>query len=90
MSSTYRRVCLSHKPPLWIDEECGGKVPPDQPPGHPECEVGLGRFSYPPVEMWLPIFYRDSDGEHPGSWYNVTWIMRFPALARLLASEAEE
>lgn len=86
MSSTYRRLCLSHSPPLWIDEEYERSVPPERPPGHPGCVIGLGRFSYPPVEVWLPVPYYDAEGHHAGQWYDVAWIMQFPELARLLAA----
>jgi hypothetical protein len=100
MSNTYRRICLSHEPPLWIDEDDYEVVePPEQPPDHPDCVIGIGRYSGGLAEIWLPIKYSTVDREapgkpwthHPGKWYDVSWLNhgRFPALARHLAGRGD-
>lgn len=82
MSSVYRRICLSHEPPLELDEEVAASVPPLQPKDHPNCQIALGRYSYPLIEVWLPIPAFDKEGRHTGSWYDVSWLRHFPALAQ--------
>jgi hypothetical protein len=84
VSSTYKRICLSHDPPLVLDEEVPNMVPPEQPAGHPNCAIALGRYSYPLIEIWLPISYYDKDGNHEGKWYDVSWVGRVPAVLELL------
>jgi hypothetical protein len=96
MSSNYRRICLSHDPPLMIDEDVERCVPPAQPLGHPDCKIALGRWSGGLVELWLPIPYsrRAQPGEvgdplvHlPGDWYDVSWLHRAKPLARLIIED---
>lgn len=90
MSNTYRRICLSHQPPLVIDENyqggpAGDDGPaPTRPPGHPECTIGVGRWSGGLVAIWLPhtIVPRGRPHEtYEGRWYDVGWLHRYPGLA---------
>jgi hypothetical protein len=86
VSSTYRRICLSHNPPLELDEECAATVPPEQPMDHPNCKIALGRYSYPLIEVWLPTPYYDGQS-HAGRWYDTSWMRAFAPLARWIADE---
>jgi hypothetical protein len=89
MSSSYRRICLAHEPPLVIDDTtCTDTVPPVQHVDHPDCPTGLARWSGGLIELWLPIvhYYPGPDGKEPGRWYDVGWMSRYPRLAaRVLA-----
>lgn len=55
MSSAYRLLCLSHDPALVIDIELDrDTVPADDHPaleGHQGCDLAMGRFSYPLIEV---------------------------------------
>jgi hypothetical protein len=81
MSSTYRRICLSHKPPLILDEEVAINVPPEQPSNHPECEIALGRWSGALIDLWLP---RGDLLTPINGWQDVSWMRRFPNLAAMI------
>lgn len=77
MSSTYRRICLSHNPPLVIHEDefqqpVTGELRHED---HRDCLVGVARWSASIIEFWLP---------HDGKWVDVAWIYRYPELARAL------
>lgn len=81
MSSTYSRICLSHAPALELDDsDASFEVPPLPHRAHPDCKIGLGRFSGGLVDIWLPIRYCDKDGWHEGRWYDVSWMSHFPKL----------
>lgn len=56
MSSTYRLLCLSHDPALVIAEpELGlwtdGEPQLTRPDAHPDCDLMVGRFSYPLIAV---------------------------------------
>jgi hypothetical protein len=90
VSSSYRRVCLAHDPPLVIDDiTCTDTVPPVQHVDHPDCPTGLARYSGGLIELWLPIVrLRAPDGTEAGRWYDVGWLRRYPRLAeRVLAGD---
>lgn len=78
MSSSYSRICLSHGPPLILDEDYPPTTwepsRPVQPDEHPHCVIGVGRWSGALISLWLPTPYTDKDGPHPGQWYDVSWI----------------
>lgn len=86
MSSSYRRICLNHNPPLRIDwdGEHFPTVPPVPHEDHVNCRTALGRYSYPLTEIWLPTPYQDRDGKHAGRWYDVSWMRDFPEVARAI------
>ncbi len=77
MSSTYRRICLSHQPPLVLDEDyspAGDRVPPIQPDEHINCKLGIGRWSGGLIEVWLPLpMYTAEHGPVPGRWFDVSY-----------------
>jgi len=87
MSSVYRRICLSHTPPLELDEEVSSTVPPETHPEHPHCTIALGRYSYPLVEVWLPDPNFDKDGHPHGRWYDPRWIRQYRWLCTLFGEE---
>lgn len=75
MSSSYRRICLNHTPPLVIDK-WGESHPPQgdlTPEGHEGCKIAVGRYSTPIIEVWLS-----------GTWYDVAWIRQYPEVARAI------
>jgi hypothetical protein len=81
VSSTYKPICLSHTPPLVIDEELSQRPDPlalKKPTGHGGCDIAIGRFSYPIIEVWLP------DREEA---IDVAWIRKYPALAKAIIEE---
>lgn len=60
MSSTYYVLCLSHDPAITVNdpgynraEEAEAAVR-DRPSGHEGCDLMIGRFSYPLVELGCP------------------------------------
>ena len=95
MSSSYRRVCLTHEPPLWLrEDDYHPSEPPEQPEGHEGCVIGIGRWSGGLVEVWLPAPWSEIDRKapgqpwvhHAGRWYDITWLDRFPKLAAQLTA----
>jgi len=80
MSSSYRRICLSHDPPLILDEDIERCVPPAQPRGHPNCKIALGRWGGGLIELWLPIPHSDPQAYC----YDVSWLHHASPLARLI------
>lgn len=56
MSSNYRAICLSHDPGLVIDHdythgEAKSLTIRDRLEGHEHCDIVLGRYSYPLIEV---------------------------------------
>lgn len=77
MSSTYRRICLNHNPPLVLEEDLfqhriTGELRHE---AHPGCSMAVGRYSAALIEVWLP---------DRGEWVDVAWVLRFPDLARAI------
>lgn len=62
MSSIYRIICLSHDPAIVTDLEWDSGVnglaaaehAAKAAPGHERCDVLIGRYSYPLVEVGCP------------------------------------
>ena len=60
MSSTYRILCLSHDPatiietPDWNRPEQAEAAIQAGIDGHPACDLAIGRYSYPLVELGCP------------------------------------
>lgn len=58
MSSTYRILCLSHDPATEAGEystpEAAEAAIAEGLPGHPDCHLMIGRYSYPLVELGCP------------------------------------
>ncbi|MFD9903908.1 hypothetical protein [Streptomyces sp. NPDC059063] len=59
MSSTYYILCLSHDPAITVDDDYNGPEEAeaavrDRPNGHESCDLMIGRYSYPLVELGCP------------------------------------
>ncbi|MYR36378.1 hypothetical protein GTX14_04845 [Streptomyces sp. SID4944] len=59
MSSTYRVLCLSHDPAIIIDGDWRRAEGAEEAvaagvDGHPHCDLIIGRYSYPLVEVGCP------------------------------------
>ncbi|MEU5974380.1 hypothetical protein [Streptomyces sp. NPDC047315] len=59
MSSTYRILCLSHDPAITISgsyhqPEDAEDAIRDQIPEHANCDLAIGRYSYPLIELGCP------------------------------------
>ncbi|MER5815462.1 hypothetical protein [Streptomyces californicus] len=89
MSSTYRVLCLSHDPAIVIDRDFN--TPDDAVDGvaslvadHPRCDLMIGRYSYPLVEVaCLSYAYRGGGpgcSHKQGKWVDAEWL-RLLALA---------
>jgi hypothetical protein len=93
MSSTYRILCLSHDPAIVLnndyDTNCAAAVAVLNPGSHPEvenhkdCDLLIGRYSYPLVEVGCAGAARAAF-EHPAH-SEIRWIgtglLRIAALA---------
>ncbi len=60
MSSTYYVLCLSHDPAITVNDpgynsaaEAEAAIR-DRPSGHEHCDLMIGRYSYPLVELGCP------------------------------------
>jgi hypothetical protein len=56
MSSTYNAICLSHDPGIVIGhdftyEEANSLSSRDRLTGHETCDIAIGRYSYPLIEV---------------------------------------
>lgn len=56
MSSIYRPICLNHDPAIVIDhdlnlEGANGFASRDRIEGHEHCDIVMGRYSYPLIEV---------------------------------------
>lgn len=87
MSSTYRILCLSHDPATTHgehhtagDAEHAISTGVD---GHPNCDLAIGRYSYPLVELGCP-----SSGDQPATlgchhgntkWIDREWLLLLTA-----------
>lgn len=83
MSSTYRILCLSHDPAIADEAEYPTPEAAAQQiavglEGHPNCDLLIGRYSYPLVEAGCPAS-RDQPAElrcgHGGTiWVDADWL----------------
>lgn len=89
MSSTYRVLCLSHDPALVVDDmgvgfsrpEAAEEAIRDGIDGHADCDLLIGRYSYPLIEVGCPP---TNGSERPGrhrctihgitEWVDVAWL----------------
>jgi hypothetical protein len=95
MSSIYRLLCLSHDPAIEIDTEhewhSGNegrkRVEEAAIEGnewHPNCDLLIGRYSYPLVEIGCPSSSHSTPFQHNGTkWIDATW-----AALVIIASES--
>ena len=83
MSSIYRVLCLNHDPALtaadgdWNRAETAEEAIRKGIPDHQKCELLIGRYSYPLIEVGCPGSRILPDG-HPGCrWHGGTlWVDR--------------
>lgn len=60
MSSSYYILCLSHDPAITVNDpgynrpEAAEEAIRDRPAGHEHCDLMIGRYSYPLVELGCP------------------------------------
>lgn len=60
MSSTYYVLCLSHDPAIIVNDpgcnrpEEAEAIVRERPAGHEHCDLMIGRYSYPLVELGCP------------------------------------
>lgn len=84
MSSTYRVLCLSHDPATiaadgdWNRAHMAEEAITAGIEGHEQCDLLIGRYSYPLVEVGCPAS-KDRRGKQPcihGSthWVDVVWL----------------
>ena len=84
MSSTYYVLCLSHDPAITVNDpgynrpEDAEEAIRDRPTGHEHCDLMIGRYSYPLVELGCPPS-RDQPTQlgctHGGTtWTDAKWL----------------
>lgn len=95
MSSTYRILCLSHDPAL-VEGEYASTTEAEAAvaagvEGHQRCDLLIGRYSYPLVEVGCPASkYQPADLHccHGGTvWADAHWLLL--AAAAYQSSDAE-
>ncbi|MFI6296823.1 hypothetical protein ACIBEJ_34900 [Nonomuraea sp. NPDC050790] len=85
MSSTYRIPCISHDPALVAGEydtpDAAERAIRDGIDDHPQCDLLIGRYSYPLIEVGCPpTTGPDRSGRHPclphsaTEWVDVAWL----------------
>lgn len=81
MSSTYRVLCLSHDPAIiaadgdWNRPEFAETAVREGVEGHETCDLLIGRYSYPLVEVGCPGSTIRPDGTPGCTWHGSTnWI----------------
>ncbi len=98
MSSTYRVLCLSHDPATvaadgdWNRPEQAEEAIAAGVEGHEQCDLLIGRYSYPLVEVGCPAS-KDRRFKHPcvhggTQWVDVAWLALL-AVAQQDPSSAE-
>jgi hypothetical protein len=98
MSSTYRVLCLSHDPAMvaadgdWNRASMAEEVIAAGVEGHEQCDLLIGRYSYPLVEVGCPAS-KDRRFKHPcvhggTQWVDVAWLALL-AVAQQDPSRAE-
>lgn len=95
MSSVYRVLCLSHDPAITTEAEYSRPEPAVAAiasgiDGHRDCDLLIGRYSYPLVEVGCPpTTSPDRAGRHrchPHSvteWVDVAWLRILAAVYRV-------
>lgn len=89
MSSTYYILCLSHDPAITVNDpgyntpEEAEEAVRDRPSGHEQCDLMIGRYSYPLVELGCPPS-RDQRAKLPcchggTSWTDKKWLLLLAA-----------
>ena len=91
MSSSYSILCLSHDPAIIVGEYSGPKPAADAIStgidGHPGCDLLIGRYSYPLVEVGCPPTPKRT-GRPPcwmhadTEWVDVDWLRLLAAAYR--------
>lgn len=88
MSSTFRVLCLSHDPAIvaadgdWNRPEMAEAAIRDGIEGHENCDLVIGRYSYPLVELGCPPSssaprvgqHRCGYHPHNTNWADITWL----------------
>jgi len=87
VSSIYRVLCLSHDPAIAADTEYSSRADAEAAvrngvSGHETCDLMIGRYSYPLVELGCPGKTLDHprDGAHKcyfhrdARWIGVEWV----------------
>jgi hypothetical protein len=98
MSSTYRVLCLSHDPAMvaadgdWNRASMAEEAIAAGVEGHEQCDLLIGRYSYPLVEVGCPAT-KDNPGPHRcihggTQWADVDWL-RLLAIAQREPSDTE-
>jgi hypothetical protein len=89
VSSTYYILCLSHDPAITVND-AGYNTPAeaeeairDRASGHEHCDLAIGRYSYPLVELGCPAS-RDQPARlrchHSGTkWTDKEWLLLLAA-----------
>ncbi|MEV0382348.1 hypothetical protein [Nonomuraea sp. NPDC050643] len=95
MSSIYRILCLSHDPAITADAEYSRPEPAIAAigsgiDGHADCDLLIGRYSYPLIEVGCPPNTgAQRTGQHrcyPHSvteWVDVAWLRILAAVYRI-------
>ena len=94
MSSTYYVLCLSHDPAIIVNDP-GSNRPEDaeatirdRPTGHEHCDLMIGRYSYPLVELGCPTSKDQPEALRPGTlrcyhgstlWTDKGWLLLLAA-----------
>jgi hypothetical protein len=94
MSSTYRILCLSHDPALVIETPDWNRPTPAEEAirngvdGHEQCDLMIGRYSYPLVELGCPRSADRPDSLRPDvlrcchgstTWTTKEWLLLLTA-----------
>lgn len=80
MSSSYRAICLSHTPALVVEEPEWQTMDVALAgfaagvPGHSSCDLLLGRYSYPLVEVCCPRGHGGGIHHHSDRWVDASWL----------------
>lgn len=91
MSSTYRILCISHDPALITGDydtpEAAAAAITAGVPKHPHCDLLIGRYSYPLVEVGCPPSHPRRPGQGVGcyphattEWVDVAWLRMLAAV----------
>jgi hypothetical protein len=102
MSSTYRILCLSHDPAIVAtDDEYPSPEAVEAAlaaglDSHPGCDLLIGRYSYPLVEVGCPPTTRERPGQHAclthsvTVWVDVAWLWVLAAVYQAKGAQTFE